>query len=90
MTRNKHAVLPRAHIDLPIGEYVNGDFVAVTPTFQRVNPLCWPAQICPIINGTARHTNWGGDIITCPKYAHFSLNTALEQGRQQEKGSKQQ
>ena len=62
----------------------------MTPTFQGVDPLCWPAQICPIVNGTARYTNWGSDIITCPKYAHFTIDTALEQGKQQDKGSSKQ
>ena len=73
-TTEKHAILPRACVEIPVNCVTNGN-VAVTSSFQGVDPVCWPAQVCPVIQGKAQYTNQAKDIITCPKYAHFSVHS---------------
>ena len=78
--KNRQSILPGSSLMIPLKQKPAsaGQSVAITPSFAGVNPQQWPAQICPIVENQASYRNNGLNVITCPKYSHFAVNTLTE------------
>ena len=75
--KEPQAILPNSPVEIPVTSNSH-QCVAITPSFQGMDPNKWPAQICPVVNGCAMYVNQTSEIISCPKYSHFTLNTVSE------------
>ena len=71
-------MLPGSTLSIPLDQTSAQSVVAITPSFAGVNTQCWPAQICPVIEGRAHYLNSSLLTITCPKYSHFTAHSVEE------------
>ena len=49
--KDSSAILPDAHVNIPLRHDIENDKIVVTPTFCGVDPLKRPAQICSVVQG---------------------------------------